>query len=170
MAQTRNGDDYSFAWNGDGARSDPYLSHGIGTFNINPKGGMNGFYIGEQTMSAILTNKANKEHTHKASDVTDLQSAIDARLPYPLYAVPSTGLLKDRAINTTNLASVTVPNNFTDLLIRASVTTSLPVTMPEAITKYGDTFPSEAGEYLITITKIGASEVYVRTIKLEVAQ
>ena len=99
-----------------------------------------------------------------------LMGTIDARLPYPLYAVPSTGVLKDRALNTTSLASVTVPDNFTDLLIRASVASSLSVTMPEAITtKYGDTFPGEAGEYLITITKTGAAEAYVRTIKLEVA-
>ena len=96
-----------------------------------------------------------------------LTGTIEARLPYPLYAVPSTGILKDRAINTTSLASVTVPDNFTDLLIRASVASSLSVTMPEAITKYGDTFPGEAGEYLITITKTGAAEAYVRTIKLE---
>ena len=97
-----------------------------------------------------------------------LTGTIDARLPYPLYAVPSTGLLKDRTLNTTSLASVTVPDNFTDLLIRASVASSLSVTMPEAIaTKYGDTFPGEAGEYLITITKTGAAEAYVRTIKLE---
>ena len=65
---------------------------------------------------------------------------------------------------------MTVPDNFTDLLIRASVASSLSVTMPEAITtKYGDTFPGEAGEYLITITKTGTAEAYVRTIKLEVA-
>ena len=99
-----------------------------------------------------------------------LTGTIDARLPYPLNAVPSTGLLKDRALNTTSLASVTVPDNFTDLLIRASVASSLSVTMPSAITtKYGDTFPGEAGEYLITITKTGAAEAYVRVIKLEVA-
>lgn len=99
-----------------------------------------------------------------------LTATIDARLPYPLYAVTDeTGLLKDRAINTTSLASVTVPDNFTDLLIRASVASSLAVSMPESITKYGDTFPGEAGEYLITITKTGAAEAYVRTIKLEVA-
>lgn len=99
-----------------------------------------------------------------------LTATIDARLPYPLYSVPSTGLLKDRAINTTSLASVTVPDNFTDLLVRASVASSLAVTMPGAIaTKYGDAFPGEAGEYLITITKTGAAEAYVRTIKLEVA-
>ena len=96
-----------------------------------------------------------------------LTGAIDARLPYPLYSVPSTGELKDRAINTTSLASVTVPDNFTDLLVRASVSSSLSVTMPAETTKYGDTFPSEAGEYLITITKTGTAEAYVRTIKLE---
>ena len=101
---------------------------------------------------------------------TYLTGVIDARLPYPIYAAPSTGLLKDRAINTTSLASVTVPNDFTDLLIRASVASSLAVTMPDAITtKYGDTFPAAAGEYLITITKTGAAEAYVRTIKMEVA-
>ena len=102
-----------------------------------------------------------------------LTGVIDARLPYPLYAVTTApGLLKDRALNTTSLASVTVPDDFTDLLIRASVATggSLPVTMPTAITtKYGDTFPDADGEYLITITKTGAAEAYVRTIKLEVA-
>ena len=77
-----------------------------------------------------------------------LTATIDTRLPYPLYPVTDeTGLLKDRAINTTSLASVTVPDNFTDLLVRASVASSLAVTMPEAIaTKYGDTFPGEAGE------------------------
>ena len=102
---------------------------------------------------------------------TLLAATIDARLPYPLYAVTAEpGLLKDRALNTTSLASVTVPDNFTDLLIRASVASSLPVEMPKAIaTKYGDTFPGEAGEYLITITKTGAAEAYVRVIKLEVA-
>ena len=100
-----------------------------------------------------------------------LTATIEARLPYPLNAVTDeTGLLKDRAINTTSLASVAVPDNFTDLLVRASVESSLSVTMPETVaTKYGDTFPGEAGEYLITITKTGTAEAYVRTIKLEVA-
>lgn len=110
-----------------------------------------------------------KVHDFFTNSNSLLTGTIDAHLPYPLYAVPSTGELKDRAINTTSLASVTVPDNFTDLLIRASVETSLAVTMPAETTKYGDTFPGEAGEYLITITKTGATEAYVRTIKLEVA-
>ena len=120
--------------------------------------------------SATVENGVAKLSDFFTESNSLLTATIDARLPYPLYAVPSTGVLKDRALNTTSLASVTVPDNFTDLLIRASVASSLSVTMPSAITtKYGDTFPGAAGEYLITITKTGAAEAYVRTIKLEVA-
>ena len=60
MAQTRRGDDYSFAWNGDSELGRQYASHGPGTFNINPAGGLGGFWIGEQTLFSILTNKADK--------------------------------------------------------------------------------------------------------------
>ena len=122
-------------------------------------------------LNELDDGKANASDFSLTNPAPYVAALFDARLPYPLYAVPSTGLLKDRAINTTSLASVTVPDDFTDLLVRASVTTSLPVTMPSAITtKYGDTFPAAAGEYLITITKTGAAEAYVRVIKLEVAQ
>ena len=122
-----------------------------------------------------IENKADKATTLAGYGITDGATKTElaeltAKVEYPLYAVPPTGVLKDRTINTTSLASVTIPDNFTDLLIRASVASSLAVTIPEAITtKYGDTFPGDAGEYLITITKTGASEAYVRTIKLEVA-
>ena len=222
-SKTRTNDNYAFAWNGDDTKTveSPYTSHGEGTFNINPVGGLGGFYIGEQTLpqviNAAIAGKANLASLAPEYSATSaysvgaivyhdgniyqcktaiadggeawnaehwelrkldgfftesnslLTGTIDARLPYPLYPVTDeTGLLKDRAINTTSLASVTVPDSFTDLLVRASVASSLAVTMPEAIaTKYGDTFPGEAGEYLITITKTGAAEAYVRTIKLE---
>ena len=124
---------------------------------------------------SALAAKADKATTLAGYGITDGATktelaALTAKVEYPLYAVPPTGVLKDRTLNTTSLATVTVPDNFTDLLIRASVTSSLSVTMPESITtKYGDTFPGEAGEYLITITKTGTAEAYVRTIKLEVA-
>ena len=131
--------------------------------------------IGTVKVRATLAAKADKATTLAGYGITDGATktelaALTAKVEYPLYAVPPTGVLKDRAINTTSLATVTVPDNFTDLLIRASVTSSLAVTMPESITtKYGDTLPGEAGEYLITITKTGTAEAYVRTIKLEVA-
>ena len=221
-AQTRPDDYLSYSWNGDDTRTEPYFSHGKGTYNINPVGGTDGFYIGDKKLSEVISDgvsdKADKtslapeyspssaysvgafvyhdgniyQCTTAVADGGEawnaahwelrklddfftesnslLTATIDARLPYPINAVSSTGVLKDRTLNTTSLAAVTVPDNFTDLLIRASVASSLSVTMPEAIaTKYGDTFPGEAGEYLITITKTGASEAYVRTIKLEVA-
>lgn len=212
QSQTKTDDNFAYTWNGDGTRTKPYFSHGKGTFNVNPIGGTDGFYIGEKKLSEVISDgiadKADKATTLAGYGITDAATKTElnakadksalaakadksttlagygitdgatktelaeltAKVEYPLYAVPSTGLLKDRTINTTNLASVTIPDNFTDLLIRASVASSLSVTMPEAITtKYGDTFPGEAGEYLITITKTGASEAYVRTIKLEVA-
>ena len=59
-AQTRSSDPYSFVWNGDEMRTNVYKSHGPGTFNISPYGGLDGFWIGEQTLYSILTNKADK--------------------------------------------------------------------------------------------------------------
>ena len=59
-------DNYSYTWNGDGTKteSSPYTSHGEGTFNVNPAGGLGGFWIGEQTIEAIIaaaiSGKANK--------------------------------------------------------------------------------------------------------------
>ena len=60
FSQTREGDHLAFAWNGDSAISGRYNSHGPGTFNINPVGGLNGFWIGEQTLAGILALKADK--------------------------------------------------------------------------------------------------------------
>lgn len=54
----------SFTWSGDTWRNyknpympldDKYHSHGRGTFNINPQGGINGFYIGEKTLGDYLS-------------------------------------------------------------------------------------------------------------------
>ena len=65
-ARTISGHTLSFVWNGDNSRSedDPYTSHGAGTYNINPEGGLGGFWIGEQTLEAIIaaaiSGKANK--------------------------------------------------------------------------------------------------------------
>ena len=53
-AHTKNQDLYAFAWNGDDTRTDPYESNGKGTFNINPKGGLDGFYIGERTLTQVI--------------------------------------------------------------------------------------------------------------------
>ena len=62
LSQTKKGDAHAFAWNGDNSKTedDPYKSHGPGTFNINPIGGLDGFYIGDRKFSEILANKADK--------------------------------------------------------------------------------------------------------------
>ena len=59
-AQTKTEDDYAYSWNGDGTRAEPYSSHGKGTYNINPEGGLSGFYIGEQKLSEVMAGKADK--------------------------------------------------------------------------------------------------------------
>ena len=73
-SQTREGDNYAFAWNGDRLLSQ-YLSHGPGTFNINPAGGPDGFYLGEQTLPAVISsataNKADKATTLAGYGITD---------------------------------------------------------------------------------------------------
>lgn len=58
FSQTKEADIYAFAWNGDDSKTkeNPYKSHGPGTFNINPAGGLEGFYIGEQTLSGIISD------------------------------------------------------------------------------------------------------------------
>ena len=62
-SKTENDHAYAFAWNGDSSRSSAYKSHAKGTFNINPDGGINGFWIGEKTLpqviNAAIAGKAN---------------------------------------------------------------------------------------------------------------
>ena len=67
-ARTLSGHTYAYAWNGDNSRSEdnPYTSHGEGTFNVNPAGGLGGFWIGEQTLEAILED-AVKDKADRAS-------------------------------------------------------------------------------------------------------
>jgi len=36
------------------ASTPPYASHGPGTFNVNPRGGTSGFYVGEQSLAEIV--------------------------------------------------------------------------------------------------------------------
>ena len=56
LSQTKEEDIFAFAWNGDDSKTeeDPYKSNGPGTFNINPLGGLDGFYIGDKQLSAII--------------------------------------------------------------------------------------------------------------------
>lgn len=80
-----------------------YKSHGHGTFNVNPVGGMDGFYIGDSTIKTLLDNISNNIPT-KTSDLTNdgdgtnpfltqhqsLQNyALKSDLPYSLASITS---------------------------------------------------------------------------------
>ena len=49
--------DFGYVWNGDNQISD-YSDHGNGTFNINPKNGISGFYIGDDSLKEIINKEA----------------------------------------------------------------------------------------------------------------
>ena len=57
MSETQVGHDYAFVWNGDQEIDDPYVSHGLGTFNINPYGGLGGFFIGDRSLQDIFDGR-----------------------------------------------------------------------------------------------------------------
>lgn len=63
----------SYVWNGDSTAylmcnyetgGKVYHSHGSGTFNINPKHGLNGFYIGEKSLADIIDEKVTEKVTN----------------------------------------------------------------------------------------------------------
>jgi hypothetical protein len=92
-ATTKINDVTAFAWQGStGAFDEPeYFSHGPGTWNLNPVGGLLGFYIGEETLAATLN----------ASNAVDRAYADAAVNAAPAW------------IGITNLAAaVTVTNNY----------------------------------------------------------
>lgn len=80
-AQTKTEDDYAFAWNGDTERTEPYVSHGKGTFNVNPVGGSDGFYVGEKKLTEVISdgvaNKADKATTLAGYGITDAAKKTD---------------------------------------------------------------------------------------------
>ena len=45
--------DYAFAWQGV-STGGYYRSHGAGTYNVNPVGGIGGFYVGEDSLASLL--------------------------------------------------------------------------------------------------------------------
>lgn len=109
-----------------------------------------------------------------------LTATIDARLPYPLYAVPSTGLLKDRAFNTltfdgteynlsTALESVTptASGQPRDLLIVATATAATTISFTAGTIKGDKPTIDGEGTWLITLTEYASGVWYCRQIKME---
>lgn len=63
QAHAKSGDDYAYVFNGDiqsSVLTSRYESHGTGTFNINPVGDANGFYIGEKSLSSLMSESSTK--------------------------------------------------------------------------------------------------------------
>ncbi len=52
--EAANGHALAFAWNGDNSSTSGYVSHGDGTFNINPRNGIQGFFVGEKNLQDII--------------------------------------------------------------------------------------------------------------------
>ena len=77
-AYTKEQDHFAFAWNGDETRMTKYESHGIATFNVNPVGGLGGFWIGEQTLETIIaaaiSGKANKSELPYSLVVKEIEN------------------------------------------------------------------------------------------------
>ena len=53
---TTNNHDYAYVWQGYSGTGEigVYRSHGNGTYNVNPVGGAEGFYVGEETLKALV--------------------------------------------------------------------------------------------------------------------
>ena len=79
--ETKPLDSYSYAWNGDSTLYRRYSSHGAGTYNINPVGGLDGFFIGEQTLSEVIlgsvTNNISAENPTFSNAVLSVGLNID---------------------------------------------------------------------------------------------
>lgn len=73
---------WSAVYKGEDTNSN-YRSHGSGTYNINPSGGLAGFYVGETNLQTLLGEKAS---------TGDVQAAISAVNPTFSNAVLAVGL------------------------------------------------------------------------------
>lgn len=56
--QAKVSSDFGYVWNGDNSLS-TYADHGRGTFNVNPKNGLSGFYIGDENLKEIVSAEIN---------------------------------------------------------------------------------------------------------------
>lgn len=85
--------DMTYVWNGTDDSANRYSVNRSGTFNINPKGGSEGFYIGEENLYKII-NDIVKKVTSPVTYITDkfegnMADTIDHELAYNEYATIS---------------------------------------------------------------------------------
>ena len=97
-------DDYSFAWNGD--LSITYNSHGRGTFNLNPLGGLSGLWIGESSLATILGEYAKKSGETNTVDFSSAQH---------VYVPTQTAVSGKDAVNVDMMASLVGSRGVTNI-------------------------------------------------------
>ena len=124
------GHDYSFVWNGDSSGTigvQSYRSHGEGTFNVNPVGGVDGFYVGNQTLGGILSSTYQPKGNYLSSNALDGYKTYDntvksltAQSGFKTYADAKSSLSSDGYATHAQLdakSSVSVDNQRADVNI-----------------------------------------------------
>lgn len=155
--------DNSFVWSG-GAGGAPrgYQSHGDGTFNVNPAGGLAGFYIGQLNMAQIVryargtTMTASGQLADRVGNrvVPLADNAADIVLTFP-DAV--TGYLRDFLVLVTNTTGNTGDITFSP---------------PTGARIYGNGFtnsPASGETWLYSVTEVADNEFFAKSEKMEVA-
>ena len=72
--------DNSFVWNSDAAASTLYTSNSNGSFNINPTRGVNDVYIGNDSLSSIISNEVNISANSVLHTIKDISNSISTEI------------------------------------------------------------------------------------------
>lgn len=122
--------DYSYVWSGvlpptnPNVQQNKYGSNGEGTFNVNPIGGVNGFYIGTDNLTSIIQANAGigfNEITHIiTNDNTVTISPMDRKANYVVEKVKCGGIRFYTGIFKL-VSSCYVIDSESDLFFRCSV-------------------------------------------------
>lgn len=109
--------DRQWVWNGVASTYDPTttVSAGAGSFCINPANGINGFYIGNQSLSSILTSNCQPKGNYLLSDDVKLsysnQTIWLSSKDY-VTSVDCTDFIKDGMLSSVELCSNQLIFNF----------------------------------------------------------
>lgn len=72
---------FTFAWSAEMIHLDRYGSHGAGTFNVNPEGGLDGFYVGDATLADAIA-------AHGVASLNDADGDVTLQASSPLSISP----------------------------------------------------------------------------------